>query len=453
MPLQKKEVLFIFNEKNNNNSYTLTNKRIALYALIIAIVLYTYTLLSNPSNSIISPIVNSLTGKELTPLTQQKKGKEVFGFAPYWTINRLENVDYNTLTTLAYFGVPINADGNLNTTDRGYTVFISDTATEEFKKAHEHGTRVVLTITQMNNDDIRVLMDDPEAQKRAISQSVELVKKRGIDGLNVDFEYLGDPGPEYRQKFSDFVNNITLAMHKEVPNSKVTVSVYASAVKDLKIYDIAKISQSSDGIFMMAYDFAVASSDNAIPTAPLYGYKEGKYWYDVSTAVDDFLKVMDPEKLILGIPWYGYNYPVYEPGIKAATHQGYYTYYWYRYRKYSQYHSFPSHAQTYQNAVENITTATPGVSQLQTGWDELGQVGWKAYYDTQQGVWRMIFLEDAKSVGIKVDFAKQRNLGGVGMWALGFDNGHTDLWTVLQKKIGTQSFGRQIIKKQAINNI
>jgi spore germination protein YaaH len=360
----------------------------------------------------------------LHSLENGKKGYEVFGFAPYWTLDKLDNVDFTILSTFAYFGIPVQADGNLNVSDTGYDQFKSDQATAIFQKAHKYGTRVVVTITQMDNTEIMSLMDNLDAQKTAISQTVDLVKKRGIDGVNVDFEYVGDPGDDYRNKFSNFVKGLTEKMHQEVPHSKVTVSVYASSVKDRKIYNIAEIAKDTDGIFMMAYDFATAGSDAAMPTAPLHGYKEGQYWYDVASAVDDFLKVMPSNKLILGLPWYAYNYVVYSPTIKAET------------RPYYSWKGQPM-TQTYSTASA-ITANTPGIENYQTGWDTYGQVGWKAYYVSQTGTWRMVFMDDQESLKIKYDFAKNKNLAGVGMWALGFDEGKKDLWNQLEKSFGTK---------------
>jgi spore germination protein YaaH len=225
-------------------------------------------------------------------------------------------------------------------------------------------------------------------------------------------------------------------MHQSLPGSNVTVSVYASAAKFPKIYDIGAIAKATDGIFMMAYDFATSGSDNAMPTDPLYGYKEGKYWYDVSTAVEDFAKVMPKNKLILGLPWYGYDYPVSQPSVKAAKDDGYYSYYWYRGRKYRTFVARPqAHASTYALAKSNIAPD-------QEGWDEEAQVGWKAYKDSDG--WRMIYLDDEKSLGIKYDFAKQQGLGGVGMWALGFDDGSTELWTLLEDKFGKKLVASRI---------
>ena len=243
---------------------------------------------------------------------------------------------------------------------------------------------------------------------------------------------------------------MTKWMHQEIPNSKVTVSVYASSVKDPKIYDIKALADSSDGIFMMAYDFAVAGSSNAIPTSPLYGHKEGKYWYDVSTAVEHFLSKMPSDKLILGVPWYGYNYAVEEPKIKTATSKGYYTYYKKGKRTYSQFIPYKSYAQTYTLATNNITPNSDDITDYTEGFDEYGKVSYKAYYVPSLGTWRMIFIEDQKSLGLKYDFAKEKGLAGVGMWALGFDDGKTEMWSLLREKFGLKDLANNTVLAKEI---
>lgn len=385
--------------------------------IVIPVTLSTLAPVRQVASSLTSPLI------PLHPLKEGKNSKEVFGFAPYWTFNKLHKVDFSTLTTLAYFSITVNGNGELDRSDIGYQTFKSRKASELFQRAHQSGTRVVLTLTQMDNYPILAILDDPEAQERTISQAVEEVEKRGIDGINVDFEYDGDPGPEYRQRLSQFVENLTVRMHQSNPDSKVTVSVYAASVKDPKIYDIGRLAEGSDGIFMMAYDFARAGSDQAMPTAPLYGHKEGRYWYDVSTAVDDFLTQMPADKLILGVPWYGYNYVVYEPGVKAETRPAY------------SWRGQPA-TQTYSLAQDNIRPDREDVLDYKEGWDELGQVGWKAYYTALGDTWRMIFLEDTRSLGIKYDYAKSKNLAGIGIWALGFEEDKGELWSVIREKFG-----------------
>jgi spore germination protein YaaH len=226
---------------------------------------------------------------------------------------------------------------------------------------------------------------------------------------------------------------MTDAMHSAIPSSQVTVSVYASAIKDPKIYDIASLGRITDGIFMMAYDFATVASDSAMPTAPLYGYKDGTYWYDVSTAVDDFLTQMPANKLILGVPWYAYNYAVNSPGVKAATLPSY------------SWRGKPF-TQTYGLTASQITQAS---NDYQSGWDNEGQVGWKAYYVPSTGTWRMVFIDDVKSLSLKYDFAKSKNLQGVGIWALGFDDGTHEMWSLLENEFGTKIANNAVAAKSS----
>ncbi len=405
-------------------------------ASVINILLMTLilTLGRPPAERLINPLVTQLA--PLSPLTETKNSKEVFGFAPYWNINKLANIDFKILTTLAYFGVEVDGNGNLVKDDPGYQTFRSSEATSLFKKAHAGGTRVVLTLTQMRNNPILALMDSDEAQSNLIEESVNLVKQRGIDGINVDLEFAGDPGDYYRARFSQFVGNLTNRMHREVPGSHVTISVYASAVKDPKIYDIAALGRVSDGIFMMAYDFAVASSDNAIPTAPLNGHENGAYWYDIATAVDDFLKFMPSEKLILGVPYYGYNYLVYEPTVKAETRPSY------------SWRGRPA-SQTYTVVQDKFNSSSEAVR----GWDDNGKVGYIAYYVPETDTWRMIFMEDTRSLGIKYDFAKEKSLGGVGIWALGNDEGKRELWNLLKEKFGSKKVANKGLLMKAVKDV
>lgn len=397
-------------------------KRYWSYTVLTLACLLVIFFVTNPSkiSQIISPLQSS-----------NSSGKyEVFGFAPYWNLKKLDNINFNSLSTLAYFDMPLLENGDFDTTSPGYQKFETPEATALFNKAHGFGSKVVLTITIMQNDAIETFLESQDAQKQAIDNTVSLVKQKGLDGINVDVEYVGSADSVKREQFSSFVKKITDRMHSEKSGSKVTVSVYAASAKYKKLYDIAYLGKYSDGIFMMAYDFATKGADTAMPTAPLYGYKEGKYWYDISTAVDDFLKVMPANKLILGLPWYGYDYPVTKPSVNAKRDS--YSYWYkawvtkYRFVWKKAFYTAPSFVQTYKKGQEEDIA--------QTGWDNVGKVGWKAYKDDEG--WRMYFLEDEKSLGIKYDFAKEKKLGGVGIWALGFDEGRTELWNLLADKFG-----------------
>lgn len=416
-----KKILLHFKTRLQTPSGRLTY----LFALLIAT--FFFASLLNYGIIFTQKAVSSLISPMTSYTAQGNKSlHEVLGFAPYWTFHKLDNVDFNVLTTLAYFGIEVQSDGNLDQSEPGYETFHSDEATKIFKQAHKAGTKVVLTVTNMVNGSILQLLDSQEAQDRAIAQTIAEVKKKRIDGVNIDFEYSGDPGQEYRDKFSSFVANFISSVHEQVGDSQVTVSVYAASQKDPKIYDIASLGASADGVFMMAYDFATTVSENAIPTAPLYGKNSARqYWYDIASAVDDFLKVMPAHKLILGVPYYGYNYLVYEPLVKAET------------RPYWSWRGQPR-AQTYSIVKDEIHPNMEGIDQFIEGRDPDSKVPYKAYHVVATDTWRMVFYDDKESLELKYDFAKGKELKGVGMWALGFDDGKKELWDVLASKFGSK---------------
>lgn len=381
----------------------------------VTLSLFAFIISPEAISSALTPIIKPMQENYAIP---KKPTYEVLGFAPYWTIKKLHNIDYETLTTLAYFSLPLEANGTFKTQSPGYTTLFSPEAQAAFVKTHEHGKKVIATISILDNPTIEQFLSNPSAQREAIEQSKHMMKAFAFDGFNIDIEYVGKPSSTLQTQFSSFVAQFNDEIHKLNPNAYISVSVYASAVKEFKLYDIAALAKSTDGIFMMAYDFATTGAQVAMPTAPLYGYKEGKYWYDVSTAVEDFLKVMPAEKLVLGVPYYGYNYAVTTPGEKALTIRNRYT---------------RSFAQTYTSTVRDIDPSDE--TTYMSGFDEVGRVGWKAYKEGKN-YWRMVYTEDVTSLNEKYQFAKNKSLAGVGIWALGFDSDRSELWDLLRTAFG-----------------
>ena len=52
----------------------------------------------------------------------------------------------------------------------------------------------------------------------------------------------------------------------------------------------------------------------------------------------------------------------------------------------------------------------------------------------ENGVNRIAYYEDAESLGKKYDLVNNRNLKGAGIWALGQDGDHKELWELLRTK-------------------
>jgi spore germination protein len=279
-----------------------------------------------------------------------------------------------------------------------------------FEKAESRSVRKVVTLTMMERVDIESFLSNPNAWEKTSYSSVDIIKSNNLDGVNIDFEYI-PRNDRLKKNFSLFIDTYVEILNKELEDPYITVSVLASSVRFNKIYDISHLAKKTDGVFMMAYDFYYSGSDFIGPSAPLYGYNDGKgpFWYDVSTAVDDFLSVARADKIIMGVPYYGWNYPAVEGGPKSLRNYG------------------RAFATTLEKAGENRLISTTPIG----GWDDTAKVSWRGYWD--ETGWHIVYLEDELSLSYKYKFARERGLGGVGIWALGYDDGDDNLWMVIKE--------------------
>src|SRR5258708_588105 len=164
------------------------NKRNRYFAgIIIDVCLLTIIIIlaPRPINKVIIPLISPITS--IQPIANanilNKGTHEIYGFAPYWVFDKVQkNIDFNILTTLSYFGITVADSGDLDTNDPGYITFMSDKATHLFTLAHSNNTRVVVTLTQMDNTAIENFLDNQNAQENTINQSIELIRPRGLDG-------------------------------------------------------------------------------------------------------------------------------------------------------------------------------------------------------------------------------------------------------------------------------
>ncbi len=81
---------------------------------------------------------------------------EVFGYLPYWKLSSgdMAHLDYDLVSTVAYFSVGARKDGTLEKTaggtpTTGWAGWTSSAMTNVIAAAHQRGVKVVLTVTMM----------------------------------------------------------------------------------------------------------------------------------------------------------------------------------------------------------------------------------------------------------------------------------------------------------------
>jgi spore germination protein YaaH len=327
--------------------------------------------------------------------------KEVFGYFPYWFIDRWNLVDYQLVSTIAYFSGEAEADGSISNT-HGWPRYPGDPSASAnvismINAAHGAGVKVVLCITNFDGNEIHSIVSDSTNRTTFIQQALALVQAGGGDGVNINFE--GIQGAS-RDGVTDFMKALADTFHTRMPGSQVSCAPTDFDTRSGD-WDIAAINPYVDLFFFQGYGYGYRGSSVTKPVGLL---TNTPFWGSLNetTLIGFVLARIPPTKVVLGVPHFGYRWPASSPDPKASTlGQGVGFY--------------------YPDALGFIDT----YGRL---WDGLALNPWYRYESS--GTWYQGWYDGPESMSYKYQFVWSRDLMGVGMWSLGMDGSNHDIWDV-----------------------
>jgi spore germination protein YaaH len=336
------------------------------------------------------------TNTVINPISDRTRNisKEVFGYHPYWMGTSWTSYNFSLISTLAYFSAEVTSTGGLSDL-HGWPV------ASLINEAHEHGTKVVLCATLFNSSDITTLLSSAQYRQNLIDNLLFQVQAGNADGVNIDFESF--PASQ-RNNMVTFITDLTETFHNVIPGSQVTLAM--PPVDWSNAWDYNALASISDGLFIMGYNYHWSGSPNTGPNSPLSGPN-----YTLEWTISDYLNKTNFqfEKLILGIPYYGYEWPSSSEFAGAAT-------------------SGLGSAKFYTE-MEGLALS------YDKQWHPESQTPWYRYNNNG---WNQGWYDDSLSLSLKYDFTLSIGLKGVGIWALGYDNGRQELWDLLRLKFEGQ---------------
>jgi hypothetical protein len=308
---------------------------------------------------------------------------EIFGYAPYWTLPFASGFDVNDLTTLAYFSVDVNPDGSISHAGAGWEGYQSQDLVNLVNRAHQAGDRVVLTATCFDQSALNAVTSDPSAPERLARSLIQLLEAKNLDGINLDFE---GEGSGDQLGLDHLVNVVSAAVRATDPHWQVTMATYASSAGDPGgFYDIQGLAPSVDAFFVMAYDMNNFSEPS--PTASL----SGPTGFTDLDAVTQYTAAVPASKVILGVPFYGYDWPTTGPAM----------------------------GDTATGSPTPLSYAQIASAGHPVYWDPATDTAWTSYQ--VDGQWHQTWFDNPTSMALKAQLASQYHLGGLGIWALGMD--------------------------------
>jgi spore germination protein YaaH len=346
---------------------------------------------------------DSLSNTINRPIIQQNQSnfkscnlnKIVFGWHPYWGGTTYYNYDWSLLTDLSYFDYDVDANtGNATSTNGWTTAHVVDSA-------QSHGVRVNLAVCLFSNH--ATFLQNPTAVQTLITNLITLVQNRNANGVNIDFE--GVPSGQ-KTNFTNFMISLCNQFHTQIPGSQISIDLPAVEWSDT--YDVVAMSSYVDLFIIMGYDYYWSGSSQAGPTDPLYNLTTG-YNHCLTKSVNYYLnKGVPNNKLILGLPYYGREWPTVSNTVPSSVSASGVS------KTYKLVRD--NFSGNYTNKLWNNTTFTP-------------------YYAFQTGSqWNQCFVDDDFSMGKRFELVNQRAIGGIGIWALGYDDGYVELWNQIKDK-------------------
>ena len=353
--------------------------------------------------------------------------REVFGFAPYWELagGDLSDLQYDKVSTIAYFGLSINGDGSL-ANDSGMTGWNSAALSSVVSKAHGAGDRVQLVVKQFDNNVICSIIGNSTNGQTAITNAINAARSRGLDGVNVDFEgsQATCNGQNNQALLTAWMASFYQRLHAQMPGGQLTMDTYSGAASwDQGFFRIDSLAPHVDAFFVMAYDMTFPST---LPNAPL----AGPYTYTDTTTVSQYIsKSGDPSKVILGVPYYGYKFSTTGNGFNSPRSGA----------------CDSAGDAGCSDPYSIIVTEFPCAQSLSQAWDGPSSTPWAAWYSPatndpcggNHGSWRELYYDNAQSLTAKYDLVLNQGIRGTGMWALGYDHGTTELWQALSSSFLT----------------
>jgi spore germination protein YaaH len=379
-------------------------KIVLIFALLLTTAFATFLLL--PPQIPLSPL-----GSSANPLISPPPSSPylILGFAPYWNMKKLSPESLSSISHFAYFALHLRGDGTLYThvnrreEDPGYTNYKRLLANPSTNKP------LILTFMQEDQDALATILSSPQSRQNAITTIISSVNESSAAGINIDFEPLGDIDETARNNFTLFIEELRtqLDLARNTLNSKplLTISTYASAAIKPRIWDLAALSPLTDYFVIMTYDYTMPKSDTAGPNSPLRDFS-GEFEHNILKNLAELTTLTPSSKLLLGIPLYGYQWDTLDNSRYSPT------------------------------TSRGITASLERIEQmlqdrtLELVWDRNSLTPYGV--STDSGTTSQIYFENETSLRLKLDLVRSANLGGIALWALGYDNNVPWLWPTIE---------------------
>lgn len=336
--------------------------------------------------------------------------KEVFGWHPYWMGDAWLSYPFELLSTISYFSYKVDPLTGSYTNPKQ----IEDWRTTALiDSAKVKNTKVLLTVSSHGKSNNNIFLGDRGKWSVLIDSVTRLISERDADGVDLNFEQL--PYMK-RERFNLFVKQFREQLDNRINGKKAILSITLPAVDSREIFDVTELQKYADLMVIMGYDYNTGNQVQGA-VAPLES-SEGKS-ISLRNTVEFYLdNSIDPNKTVLALPYYGSMWTG-DLGPSGEVESKF------------------ERKVTYREIMDLFTNDFVRKSNIRPFLDKKSMTNYfnLSYPDNST---KEVWYDDDFTLGKKFDYAISKNLRGIGVWALGYDNGYSELWDVIDDRFASK---------------
>ncbi len=330
--------------------------------------------------------------------------KQVIGFLPYWLLDKAKRSYAGEITTLTYFSLNAGKDGHIvklaspQQDEPGWYALYSGKINPFFADARKNNIKLSLAVASGDPQAIDQMINKPTKNaNNLITDIIPLMKKYHFQDLNLDIEDSATPSQAQQANFVQFIKTVKEQMDERKLGT-LTIEITPTDVIIPSLINIQKVAPYVNNIVIMAYDYHSSVSAVTGAVAPLTGAGVDSE-YDVTTAVEKALQMTPSEKIILGMPLYGYEWQTLSTAIHSAV--------------------IPGTALTASNnRMQSLLSSCTSCSVF---FDNESQEEFVVYRDPSTETFHQFYFPTQQTVTSTINLANEKELNGVALWALGYE--------------------------------
>lgn len=340
-----------------------------------------------------------------------KPENEVFGWHPYWMGSAWESYPFELLSTISYFSYKLDPNTGSYTNPKQMNEWRT---TAMIDSAKLKKTKVLLTVSSHGYTNNNSFLGDQAKWSVLIDSVSKLLLDRDADGVDINFENL----PYLKRgSFNRFIEELRKRLNQKFGTKTPLISLTLPAVDSREIFDIQDLQKFVDLFVIMGYDYNTGPQLQGA-VAPLIPFETKNI--SLNNTLKYYLEAgIDPSKTVLALPYYGsmWEGTLGEGGSTSSMFE--------RKVTYREVRSIFNDEFVTKNNLSPILEKNSMTNYFNITYPD----------NTTKEVW----FDDDYTLGKKYDFAITNQLKGIGIWALGYDNGYNELWDVIETKFATDA--------------